>query len=194
MGFGDEVWWSRFAGPAIHAWQPAAAPLRLVEQDRPKADHDPKALACYGLLVRQPASVHTASRDQMLLRFVHGRPLSAVTIEFLTWCSERLAAAGKRALLLIWDNASWHVSKRVRSWLREHNQHIKQGHPGVRIVLCLLPSKSPWLNPIEPKWMHGKRAIVEPARLLTAHELTERICHYYGCAQETYLVQPQTAA
>ena len=27
---------------------------------------------------------------------------------------------------------------------------------------AFLPSKSPWLNNIEPKWVHGKRAIVEP--------------------------------
>ena len=26
----------------------------------------------------------------------------------------------------------------------------------------------PWLNRLEPHWVHGKRAIVEPARLLTA--------------------------
>jgi transposase InsO family protein len=29
---------------------------------------------------------------------------------------------GKKALLLIWDNASWHTrSKEVRSWIEEHN-------------------------------------------------------------------------
>lgn len=30
-----------------------------------------------------------------------------------------------------------------------------------------MPSKSPWFIPIEPKWVHGKRAIVESARTLT---------------------------
>ena len=29
-----------------------------------------------------------------------------------------LAAMGKTALLLVWDNAGWHISKAVRSWLR----------------------------------------------------------------------------
>jgi hypothetical protein len=32
---------------------------------------------------------------------------------------------------------------------------------GVRIISCLLPKQSPWLNPIEPKWVHGKRRVVE---------------------------------
>jgi len=152
-------------------------------------------LACYGLLVRQPAAdAPTARSDRMLLRFVDGRPVSSVTIDFLHWCNERLAAAGKTAMLLIWDNASWHISKAVRGWIGAHNWRVKQGQPGVRIVLCLLPSKSPWLNAIEPKWVHGKRAVVEPARLLTAQELADRVCAYYGCAHEPHLVQSQKAA
>jgi hypothetical protein len=43
------------------------------------------------------------------------------------------------------------------------------------MLVCRLPSKSPWLNPIEPKWAHGKRAIVEPARKLTAAKLKQRL-------------------
>src|SRR5436853_5662213 len=39
-----------------------------------------------------------------------------------------------------------------RSWIRSHNQEVKQTGQGVRILACLLPSKSPWLNPIEAKW------------------------------------------
>jgi transposase len=93
----------------------------------------------------------------MLLRFVDGRPVSQVTEDFLGWVCDRLAAAGKRALLLVWDNASWHNSKRVRSWIKSHNRRAKR-EGGVRIVACYLPSKSPWLNAIEPKWQHGKKA------------------------------------
>jgi transposase InsO family protein len=166
-----------------------------VEQDLPKDDPDPKALACYGLLARLRTKASEPAVDQMLLRFVDGRPVSAVSIDFLAWCSERLHTAGKKALLLVWDNAPWHISKAVRGWLREHNRQVKVGQRvGVRIVLCLLPSKSPWLNAIEPKWVHGKRAVVEPKRLLTANELAERACAYFGCDHEPHLVQPKKAA
>jgi hypothetical protein len=48
-------------------------------------------------------------------------------------------------------------------------------------VVCQLPTKSPWLNPIEPHWAHGKRAIVEPYRVLSKQEVMERVCDYYGC-------------
>ena len=47
------------------------------------------------------------------------------------------------------------------------------------MLVCRLPSKSPWLNPIEPKWAHGKRAMGEPMRKLTAAELKQRLCDYY---------------
>jgi transposase len=124
----------------------------------------------------------------MLVRFVAGRPVSQVTEDFLAWVCDRLAAEGKTALLLVWDNASWHISRRVRSWIKAHNRRVKR-EGGVRIVACRLPIKSPWLNPIEPKWAHGKRAVTEPDRLLTAQEVKDRVCDYYGCEQSTPLEQ-----
>ncbi|HEY7415118.1 MAG TPA: hypothetical protein VH593_08000 [Ktedonobacteraceae bacterium] len=39
------------------------------------------------------------------------------------------------------------------------------------------------LNRIEPKWVHGKRAIVEPARILTEDEIRQRVCDYFGGEQ-----------
>ena len=85
------------------------------------------------------------------------------------------------------DNASWHYSKIVRTWIREHNQQVKASGKGVRILPLFLPTQSPWLNPIEPKWVHGKRAVVEPNGLLSAEQLAERICAYYHCSYEAYL-------
>jgi hypothetical protein len=187
VGFADECWWSRLARPALHTWT-AGEPLRLVAQTVAKDDPDPKALACYGLLMRQDAA--DAVRDELWLRFVDGRPVSAITTQFLTWCCDRLAAQGISTLVLVWDNASWHVSGAVRTWLRAHNQRV-QREGGVRIVPCCLPKQSPWLNPIEPKWVHGKRRIVEPSRLLTARELEERVCAALRCPLTDHLTIPQ---
>ena len=190
LGFGDAVWWSRLAQPAQHAWTDAETTHKLQELRRPTDEPDPKALACYGLLLRPGPQ----QADQMWLRFVTGRPVSAVTIEFLAWCAAQLAAHGFTALLLIWDNASWHRSQAVRNWIRHHNQQVKRGAVGVRIIVCHLPSKSLWLNPIEPKWVHGKRAVSEPDRLLSADELEARVHAYYGCACETHLIMPKKVA
>ncbi len=191
LGFLDEVWWSRLARPCLHCWAEAGRPLRLVEQAVAKDDPDPKALACYGLYLRAGAADEA---NRMWLRFVDGQPVSGITTQFLAWCCAKLAAEGKRALLLIWDNASWHVSKEVRAWIREHNRRVKRTGEGVRIVACYLPTKSPWLNAIEPKWVHGKRAVVEPDRLLTAAELIDRICAYYDCPCEPHLSLIQNVA
>jgi hypothetical protein len=164
-------------------------PLRLIEQDAPKGDPDPKALACYGVLLRQ-----VGQRERLWLRFVDGRPVSAITEQFLAWCCAQLQAVGIRVWALVWDNASWHVSKRVRAWIRAHNRAVKQEGQGVRIVSCYLPVKSPWLNPIEPKWVHGKRAILEPARLLSAQEVADRVCAYFDCSHDAHLAIPDKAA
>ena len=172
LGFQDEVWWSRLAQPSLHTWTDGSDPLHLVERVADKADPEPKAIACYGLL--------RSDTNQMLLRFVEGRPISPVTVQYLGWLTEYLSAEGKKALLLVWDNASWHISREVQSWIKRHNRTVKK-EGGVRIVVCPLPSKSPWLNRIEPKWVHGKRAIVEPARKLRASEMKQRICDYYAC-------------
>jgi hypothetical protein len=180
LGFQDEVWWSRVAQPHVHTWCEPEQTLHLVEQTVAKDDPDPKALACYGLLVSCPAAPDTLP-EKLWLRFIEGRPVSAVTTHYLAWCCEQLAQAGKTALLMVWDNASWHTSQAVRSWIHAHNQHVRQRGQGVRIVPCYLPSKSPWLNRIKPHWAHGKRNILEPARLLSAQELVDRICAYFAC-------------
>ena len=190
LGFADEVWWSRLAHPALHAWQEDAPPLHLVAQTGARDDPAPKALAWYGLLVRSWDAAQRRS-EELWLRFVDGRPVSAVTIDFLRWCVAHAQARGQRAVLLVWDNASWHDSQIVRSWVRMHNRQVKQAGDGVRLIVCYLPIKSPWLNPIEPKWLHGKRKVLEPDRLLTTAELAERVCAVYGCPHEPHLIQPK---
>ena len=189
LGFEDEVWWSRLAHPTLYTWQDGDHPWRLIEQTVARDDPDPKALACYGLLTRCWDTNHQRS-EELWLRFVEGRPVSAVTIAFLSWCAARAQERGKRAVLLVWDNASWHDSQIVRQWVRQHNRQVKQAGQGVRLLTCYLPTKSPWLNPIEPKWLAGKKRVAEPARLLSAPELEERVCAAFGCAREPHLIQP----
>ena len=168
LGFQDETWWTRLAQPQLFAWS-HQQPLRLFANERGGGK---EALACYGLLRMDTGG--------MLLRFVEGRPVSAVTEAYLEWLGERLAEEGKKKLVLVWDNASWHVSRRVRRFLGEHNRRVKR-EGGCKIVVCSLPVQAPWLNPIEPKWRHGKRAIVEPDRKLTAEEVRQRVYQYYRC-------------
>jgi hypothetical protein len=179
LGSQDETWWSRLARPDLHAWA-GDDPVRLHQLDRPAGDTDPKALACYGLL--------RADTGRLLLRFVEGRPVSQVTEDFLGWACDRLAAEGKKALLLVWDNAAWHGSARVRGWITAHNRRVRRDG-GVRIVRCFLPVKSPWLNRIEPHWMHAKRVVVEADRVLSKDEIIGRVYDHFGEARVEPLVQ-----
>jgi DDE superfamily endonuclease len=179
LGFADETWWSRLAHPALHSWT-TGEPRRLIEQVLPKGDPEPKAWCCYGLL--------RTDQEKVWLRVVDGRPVSQVTTAFLAWLCQRLAAEQKRVLVLLWDNASWHISQEVRAWVRAHNRQVKR-HEGVRLLTWRLPIKSPWLNPIEPHGVHGTRAIVEPARVLTAAEIISRVSDYFGCEHGEHLKQ-----
>jgi DDE superfamily endonuclease len=186
VGFLDECWWSRVALPTLSSFSEEGEPLRLTQRSVAKDDPEPKAISCYGLYV--PEIGHT------WLRFVDGRPISSITTQFLEWSLEKLEALGKKVVVLVWDNASWHVSGEVRRWLGSHNRRVKESGDGVRIVSCLLPKQSPWLNAIEPKWVHGKRKVVEPDRLLGAYELADRVCRVFGCPHYEHLTVAQKVA
>ena len=54
-------------------------------------------------------------------------------------------------------------------------------------------SNASWLLD-EPKWVHGKRAVVEPDGLLSAQQLAERVCSHFGCSYEPHLVIPEKVA
>ena len=178
---------------SLQTWIEEDDRLRLVEQTVATNDPDPKALACYGLLLRADPPVEDAA-DRMWLRFVDGRPVSPVTIDYLDWCCRKLHATGTEALFLIWDNAPWHVSHQVRDWIRDHNRQVKQCGRGVRIIACYLPIKSPWLNAIEATWVHGKRRVLEADGLLTIQALADRVSDAYGCPHEPHLAIPEKVA
>jgi transposase len=88
---------------------------------------------------------------------------------------EKISLAGKKALVMVWDHATWHKSKAVRKWIREHNDTVKKSQEGIRLLPFLLPKKSPLLNPIEPMWIHAKRKILEPDKKLTETEVVRRV-------------------
>jgi DDE superfamily endonuclease len=187
VGFLDECWWSRLALPTLNSWSEQGKPLRLIQKSVAKDDPDPKAISCYGLYLPQ--------FDQRWIRFVDGRPVSSITPHFLQWSMEKLQQMGEKVLVLIWDNASWHISKELRRWLGSHNREVKESGEGVRIVSCLLPKQSPWLNAIEPKWVHGKRKVVEPeGDPLRANELAERVCQAFDCPHHEHLSIPENVA
>ena len=177
LGFEDEVWWSRLARPTIHAWT-EGDPMKVQLLKADTDDPDPDAIACYGF--------YRYDTRKVILRFAEDRPLADLTIQFLDWVCWSIGKEGKRVLIVVWDDASWHTAEAVALWVREHNQRAS-GTSGVKIVICELPVASPWLNNIEPCWKHAKKAILEPDRKLTARETTVRVCEHFECELLPYL-------
>jgi transposase len=165
----DECWFSRFAQPQAHAWAAENEGLRLVEREPPRGEKH-KALACFGALRRDTQKV--------LLYFSQGQPNSLQQWMFLVGLLAVARQEGKQVVVVIWDNASWHKSKDIRRWLHAYNRLAKaEGAP--RLLTHLLPVKSPWLNPIEVRWVHAKRSTCEPDGALSPNELRRRLCAHF---------------
>jgi hypothetical protein len=91
--------------------------------------------------------------------------------------------AAARRIYLVQDNWSIHHHADMVATLRQLP----------RLEPIWLPTSAPWLNPIEPKWVHGKRAIVQPDRLLSAHEVADRAWAYFGCPHEGHLIREKVS-
>jgi hypothetical protein len=176
----DECWFSRFAQPAMHAFAEADDNLRLVERTPPKNEPD-KAIACYGAVCQHS--------EERWLYFAEGQPDSDKTISFLQALLAVAQRKSKRVLIVIWDRASWHASKQVKQWVRHHNRQVRQ-EGGVRLLTYLLPSKSPWLNPMEPIWLHSKRKVAEPDGPLSVNVLKDRLCSLFNTIPTSATLKP----
>ena len=175
----DECWFSRFAQPQMHGWAAPGEELRLVER-QPKPKEPQKALACFGA-VRQDTG-------ERFLYLCDGQPNSAYIILMLQRLLDVARHEKKRGLAIIWDRASWHKSKELRRWIRKYNQTAKR-KGDVRLLTCLLPVKSPWLNPMEAHWVHAKRKTVEPDGELSVAELKRRLCAHFQVELNTATLQ-----
>jgi hypothetical protein len=175
----DECWFSRFAQPRMHSWAAKGEELRLIQR-QPKPKEPDKALACFGA-VRQDTG-------ERFLYFSDGQPDSERTILMLERLLDVARREKKRVLAIIWDRASWHKSQKLKRWQRQHNRAAKRDGD-VRLLTCLLPVKSPWLNPMEAHWVHAKRAIVEPDGELPVAETKRRLCAHFEVALETATLQ-----
>ena len=177
----DESWFSRFKQPNIYTFADQDAPLHLVER-QPKRNEADQALACFGALCQETL--------ERFFYFADGQPNSEKTILMLIALLTVAQTRAKRVLVVIWDRATWHKSKLLKSWVHQHNRQAKRQPDGVRLLLCLLPSKSPWLNPMEPIWLHVKGKVVEPDGELSVKVLKERLCAIFNTTSQNASLQP----
>jgi hypothetical protein len=96
------------------------------------------------------------------------------TNQWLTaiFVAERLRQHEQRGhthLILVWDQASWHVARDLMSWVRHHNRQVeRQGH-GCKLVPVTIPVHAFWLNPVEAFIGHAKGRVL-PCRQFGSEE------------------------
>jgi transposase len=125
----DETTIKRFP-PIRRQWQPVGEQRPVMV---PESNED---FTLYGTLDLTSGATHARAYEK-------GR--SDYTIQYL----ESLLEATKGEVLLIWDQAKWHTSKKVRQWLEKHD----------RIETHLLPVRSPETNPMEDLWRELKEQV-----------------------------------
>ena len=135
----------------MQAFATAENNLRLAQRAPEKGEPN-KAIACYGAVCDET--------KERFFCFADGQPNSEKSIAFLSILLTAAKERDQRVLVAIWDRATWHLSKKVVRWIRQHNRQAKQEEQGVRLLTCLLPSKSPWLNLMESIWLHAKRKVI----------------------------------
>ncbi len=91
---------------------------------------------------------------------------------------QEFQAEGKRVLVVLWDNASWHTAQALRHWYHRYNQQAKR-EGCIRLWLVPLPSRSPWLNAIEAVFGQAKRHIVGNRKVRPPSRLKQKTERYY---------------
>ena len=156
--------------PALHAWTRRRRRCGWSSRRWPRTTPTPRRWPATGCWCAQAPPAPEA----VWLRFVDGRPVSAADHPVPGLVLRAAGGAGARRRCCWSGTTPPGTSARRCGAGCGPTTSASHREGGVRIVPCFLPTKSPWLNPIEPKWVHGKRRVVEPARLLTAGELETR--------------------
>lgn len=122
---------------------------------------------------------------QINYRFCHKNNTDE-TIEYLVMRSEQCRQQGLKRLYIVWDNASFHISKKLKAWLKEHNKSVRT-KGGTLIHFVGLPSKSPWLNPIEAvfRWLKRRVLLCRIHETLDILMQTVAACIQYRNSQAT---------
>lgn len=102
---------------------------------------------------------------------------SEQTCLFLDELKKKYQERGK--VLVVWDNASWHKSRRIRQWLKENNQ---DGW----LELMFLPPYCPELNPQERVWKALRKNLSQVVGKYDFQEVINRACRFLLTTKFSY--------
>jgi transposase len=161
----DQSWFSRWPY-RFRAWAAKDAQLRVAQRWSEKVD----TTALYAALDDES--------QEAFLRWATGQPDSEETVRFLEELMAHCFQSGLRFIVLIWDKASWHTSRRTRAWIRAYNRRAKE-KARTRLIVCQLPTRSPWLMPLEPIFGWTKHQVLGGRLFQTVAELQAAVELYF---------------
>ena len=161
----DESWFVRWPYQ-FRAWASREKPLRVAQRWSEEVD----TVALYATLDDET--------QEAFLRWAEGQPNSEETVRFLEALMAHWTDQGKRFIILFWDKAPWHTSKRTRTWVRAYNRRAKR-EGFARLVICQLPSRSPWLMPLESIFGWTKHQVLGGCLFKTVAELQAAVERYF---------------
>jgi hypothetical protein len=161
----DQSWFSRWPY-RFRAWAAKDDPLRVAQRWSEEVD----TTALYAALDDES--------QEAFLRWATGQPNSEETVQFLEALMAHCTQTGLRFIVLIWDKASWHTSKRTRGWIRAYNRRAKE-EARTRLIVCQLPTRSPWLMPLEPVFGWTKHQVLGGRLFQTVAQLQAAVEHYF---------------
>jgi transposase len=161
----DQSWFSRWPY-RFRAWAAKDARLRVAQRWSEKVD----TTALYAALDDES--------QEAFLRWSTGQPDSEETVQFLEALMIHCTQNGLRFIVLIWDKASWHTSKRTQGWIRAYNRRAKE-EARTRLIVCQLPTRSPWLMPLEPIFGWTKHQVLGGRLFQTVSQLQVAVERYF---------------
>jgi transposase len=161
----DQSWFSRWPY-RFRAWAAKDHPLRVAQRWSEEVD---------------TTALYAALDDESQEAFLHwaiGQPNSEETVQFLEALMTHCTQTGLRFIVLIWDKASWHTSKRTRGWIRAYNRRAKE-EARTRLIVCQLPTRSPWLMPLESIFGWTKHQVLGGRLFQTVAQLQTAVERYF---------------
>jgi transposase len=100
--------------------------------------------------------------------------------------------ADRRTLYLSWDAASWHISKKLKKRIEEHNDTAEAaGHP--RVETAPLPAGAQFLNVIESVFSGMARAIIHNSNYPSTDAVRAAIDRYFAERNQQFRDNPKRA-
>ena len=100
--------------------------------------------------------------------------------------------ADRKTIYLSWDAASWHVSKKLRKRIEEHNATAKQGGRP-RVETAPLPAGAQFLNVIESIFSGMARAVIHNSDYATLEDTKAAIDGYFADRNNEFRKNPRRA-